>query len=101
MANSSDSIFTLKNATTAYKKAKVDAWKLHTINAADFMQFEIGYKENLVEFLTAISSADCQKILSDDWLGTWSYRVKKVHPLEEEVAGEALAAVEGELPDAL
>ncbi len=92
MANSSDSIFTLKNATTAYKKAKVDAWKLHTINAADFMQFEIGYKENLVEFLTAISSADCQKILSDDWLGTWSYRVKKVHPLEEEVAGEIFSA---------
>ena len=92
MMNSGDSIFTLKNATTAYKKAKVDAWKLHTINAADFMQFEIGFKENLVEFLTAISRADCQKILSDGWLGTWSYRVKKIHPLEEDSAGEIFSA---------
>ena len=88
MANSSDSIFTLKNATTAYKKAKVDAWKLHTINATDFMQFEVGFKENIVDFLADISWVDYQKILSDDWLGTWSYRIKKIHPKEGRLPGE-------------
>ena len=44
------SFFTLKNATTAYKKAKIDAWKLHSIDPDAFMAFELNFKENLVNF---------------------------------------------------
>ena len=91
------SFFTLKNATTAYKKAKIDAWKLHSIDANAFMLFELKFKENLCDFLSAVAWSDYDTILTEKWLGSWCYRIKKIVPDITTSRGELYSAPEKNL----
>ena len=91
------SFFTLKNATTAYKKAKIDAWKLHSIDTDAFILFELNFKENLVDFLSAVIQSDYDTILTEKWLGSWCYRVKKISPDVNVGRGELYSAPEKNL----
>ena len=91
------SFFNLKNVTTAYKKAKIDAWRLHSIDVDSFMSFELNFKENIVNFLLTILQPDYDIILTEKWLGGWFYRIKKIVPDTKVPVGEIFSAPEKNL----
>ena len=70
--------FDLKTYVTAYRKAKVDAWNLHSINAGEFIAFEKHFMENILAFRDDVVSGNLANNLTDEWLGGWVYRIKQI-----------------------
>lgn len=58
--------FDLKTYVTAYRKAKVDAWNLHSINAGEFIAFEKNFMENILAFRDDVVSGNLAHNLTDE-----------------------------------
>lgn len=69
--------FSLQEITTAYRKAKADAWLRHDLNEDEYVQYENSFLKNILSFKRFMESFPNGEFTSD-WLGGWRLMAKKI-----------------------